>query len=82
MAKWVLPDIRGVVDEEIAASLKAYTSRAIRAKLRDDERTVRHLLEGWVSGLDPAIAMDMEGNVIGLCDADAPLGVKPFIFRG
>lgn len=48
-----------------------------------DEAKIRYLLEHWVSELSPAIAYDeITGTIIGLCDVDVPLGVKPFIFTG
>lgn len=45
------------------------------------ERLVRRLLERWASGLEPAIAMGKDGEILGLCDADCPLGAKPYIFN-
>lgn len=51
------------------------------AKMAADEAKVRELLGRWVSGCDPAVAY--EGTeVIGLCDADVPVGTRnTFILR-
>lgn len=46
-----------------------------------NEATVKSLLSRWVSELEPCIAMDKRGNIIGLTLANAPLGSKPFILR-
>jgi hypothetical protein len=50
--------------------------------MADRERKVRWLLSRWVSGLTPAVAYGPSGEILGLCDADAPIGSKPVIFRG
>jgi hypothetical protein len=54
--------------------------RAMEAKTRRDEETVRRLLERWVSELEPAVAY-RDGEIIGLTIADAPLGSCPPILR-
>jgi hypothetical protein len=39
-----------------------------------NDATVRDLLGRWVFGLEPAIAMDRNGNVIGIVPAVTPVG--------
>lgn len=51
-----------------------------RQQAEHDERMVRSLLERWVSGLEPAIVY-RDNKIAGLCDADAPLGSKPFVLE-
>ena len=51
-----------------------------KAVAKADEAFIRCLLERWVSGLTPAVARDQMGEIIGLCDADAPVGSEPFVF--
>ncbi len=46
-----------------------------------NEVLVRHLLSRWVSELEPAVAYDRQGRIIGLTLADAPVGSAPFILR-
>lgn len=58
------------------------TRRLSRERAARQEEQLRGLLEQWVSGLSPAVAMDKWGEIMGLCDADAPLGSRPYIFRG
>ena len=52
-----------------------------REVAKENEQKVRLLLEHWVSGLDPALAIDADGKIIGLTDADAPLDSSPYILR-
>lgn len=54
--------------------------KAIAAKLRRDEDTVRRLLVSYVSEIEPAVVYGPDGEVIGLCDAHATLGSTPFVF--
>jgi hypothetical protein len=61
--------------------LKDFVRRGMAAKNAADEAIIRHLLSQWVSELEPAVARDKQRNIIGLCDANAPLGSKPFILR-
>jgi hypothetical protein len=49
---------------------------------RTEEAALRRLLERWVSEVEPAIVRNRRGNIIGLCDAAAPLGSSPFVFKG
>ncbi len=60
--------------------MQHYIRRAALARAAADERTIRNLLERWVSELPPAVAYQ-NGEVIGLTLADAPVGSKPFILR-
>lgn len=60
--------------------LEDYVRRAQRAKAAHDEGTIRHLLERWVSEMEPAIVMH-NSEIIGLCIADAMIGTKPFILE-
>ena len=55
---------------------------ALDQDAREREDIVRWLLGRWVSGLEPAIAVDSRsGQIIGLCDADAISGSNPYILR-
>lgn len=53
---------------------------AMRQKAAQDEQIIRDLLGRWVSELTPAVAY-RNGEIIGLCDADAPAGSAPFILE-
>jgi hypothetical protein len=66
---------------EPAYPIKQAVQTAIRNQCQLNEAIIRSLLERWVSGLEPSVAYDRRGNIIGLCDANAPLGSKPFILR-
>jgi hypothetical protein len=55
---------------------------AVIGRCHRDEALVKDLLGRWVSELEPAVAYDKRGNVIGLTLADAQVGSKPFILRG
>jgi hypothetical protein len=44
---------------------------AMRAKAIRDEATVKALLSRWVSELEPAVAMNRRGDIIGLTPAGA-----------
>ena len=55
---------------------------AVDQDAREREDIVRWLLGRWVSGLEPAVAVDSRsGQIIGLCDADAVPGSSPYILR-
>lgn len=58
--------------------MREYVAQKLRQKAEADERLVRSLLERWVSGLEPSLVM-RDGEIIGLCDADAEVGSKPYV---
>ena len=62
--------------------LKALQNRMMAECNARSGAKLRVLLEQWVSEIPPAIAFGPNGEIVGLCDADAQLGSKPFIFRG
>lgn len=62
--------------------LAAWRRRMMREYNARTEAKLRGLLEQWVSEIPPAIALGPDGEIMGLCDAGAPIGSKPFIFRG
>ncbi len=49
-------------------------------RARRQARLARALLSRWVSGLEPSLAI-RDGEIVGLCDAQAPLGSQPWIFQ-
>jgi hypothetical protein len=51
------------------------------AKTARDKCVVREMLGRWVSELEPALATNQRGDIIGLTMADAPVGSKPFVLR-
>ena len=53
----------------------------MEAKIRADEEVIRELLGRWVSELEPSIARDRTGRILGLVPADTPIGSKPVIFK-
>ena len=59
--------------------MKGWVQKVTLQKAALDEIKIRSLLERWVSGCDPAIAMDENFNILGLTDADTLLGMKGFI---
>lgn len=56
-------------------------SQALMDRAAREEALLRRLLERWVSGLEPAAALDDNGNLVGLCDANAELGSYAPIFN-
>jgi hypothetical protein len=54
--------------------------RACADRMAQNEAIVRSLLERWVSGLEPSVAM-RDGQIIGLCDAAAEVGSTPWILE-
>jgi hypothetical protein len=62
--------------------LDALYRRVAQESAARAEAKVRGLLGQWASEIPPAIAIGQDGDILGLCDADAPLGSKSFIFRG
>lgn len=71
--------------EEFAAAMMRWRleiERQTAAEFDRREQQIRELLEKWVSGLTPAVAMSLNGEILGLCDADTPVGARPYIFRG
>ncbi len=60
--------------------LQEYVRSACLAKAACDEAVVRGLLKRWVSEMEPAIAY-RNGEIIGLCIADAMIGTAPFILE-
>lgn len=61
--------------------LDEFVRRGQRAQAAADEILVRELLGRWVSELEPAVAYDRQGRVIGLTVANAPIGSTPFVLR-
>jgi hypothetical protein len=61
--------------------MEDWINRAVMAKAARDERRVKSLLTRWVSELEPAIAYDLRGNIIGLTLADAPVGSCPWVMK-
>jgi hypothetical protein len=51
------------------------------AKFARDEVLIRRLLSAYVSEIPPSIAYGPDGEIIGLCAANAELGSTPFIFK-
>ena len=66
---------------EAIESMNRHVAVLSAFRFAKQERLVRRLLERWVSGLEPAIAMGEGGKILGLCDADCSLGSKPYIFN-
>lgn len=66
---------------ETTYDIKHVVDRAVSNQSSANEVVIRGLLERWVSELEPAVAYDRCGNILGLCDKAAPLGSKPFILR-
>jgi hypothetical protein len=60
-------------------TIEEYVRRAMQEKCRREEAVIRELLSRWVSGDEPAVARGPDGEIIGLCQADAMIGSKPFI---
>lgn len=57
---------------------KLCIAQAKHARARREEDVIRELLGRWVSEIEPAIAYH-DGEIIGICAADTPIGIKPFI---
>lgn len=57
----------------LRSTIDAMVRQAQIVKVVADEAKVRELLGRWVSGCEPAVAW-RDNDVIGLCDADVPLG--------
>ena len=64
-----------------AEAIEAFVRPIREAQLRLEEGMIRNLLGRWVSGCTPSIARGPDGELLGLCDADAMLGTQPFILR-
>lgn len=60
--------------------MQRHLDQAMAARAVQNEAAVRSLLERWVSGLEPSIAM-RNGEIVGLCDAVAPIGCTPWVLE-
>lgn len=60
---------------------RGFVRQAALAQAAVDEEIIRGLLGRWVSELEPAVARDENGKIIGLTSADAAIGSEPFILR-
>lgn len=64
----------------VTPELGTALQRQIAKFTADSEAKIRWLLQHWVSEIEPAVAYDKHGNIIGLTIADAPVGSKPVVF--